>query len=79
MTQPHRPGDHIINRYLPDCSDEDREIARTRLQGMAALLLKIAIREVKEEQERDLLAGESSIPVGVLEENRNRSCMKCSI
>ena len=79
MTQPHRPGDHIINRYLPDCSDEDREIARTRLQGMAALLLKIAIREVIEGRKRDLLAGGSSIPVGVLEENRNRSCMKCSI
>ena len=79
MNKQNRPGDYIINKYMPDCSDADREMARTRLQGLAALLLKIAIREVREEQKCGFWRGESSIPVGVLEENTNRSWMKSSI
>lgn len=50
MNKIKRPGDQIIDKYMPNCSDEDREIARERLQGLAKILLDIAMREVREEQ-----------------------------
>ena len=49
MEKPRRPGDQIIDRYMPGCSDEAREIARARLQGLAKILLRIAMREVRED------------------------------
>ena len=45
----HRPGAYILNRYVPHLSGADRELARERLQGLAKLLLRIAMREVREE------------------------------
>ena len=45
----HRPGDVILDHYVPHLGPEDREIARERLQGLAKLLLRIAIRQVREE------------------------------
>ena len=45
----HRPGDYILDRYVPHLSGADRELARERLQGLAKLLLRIAMREVREE------------------------------
>ena len=47
----HRPGDHILDRYVPHLSGADRELARERLQGLAKLLLRIAMREVREEMQ----------------------------
>ena len=44
----HRPGDYILDRYVPHLSGADRELARERLQGLAKLLLRIALREVRE-------------------------------
>ena len=47
----HRPGDHILDRYVPHLSGADRELARERLQGVARLLLRIAMREVREKMQ----------------------------
>lgn len=45
-----RPGDHILDHYVPHLNDADREIARERLQGLAKIMLDIAIRKVEEER-----------------------------
>ena len=44
-----RPGDVIIDHFMPGCSDEDREVARERLQRFAGWLVGIAIRQTCEE------------------------------
>src|SRR5579863_3052453 len=49
MTPSRKPGDNIIDHFMPDCSDEDREIARERLQQYAGLLDRIAMRQTCEE------------------------------
>lgn len=46
-----RPGDQILDRHVPHLTGADRELARSRLQGLARLLLQIAMRQVREEQE----------------------------
>ena len=52
MEQPsgHRPGDIILEHFVPHLTGADRELARTRLQGLARLMLKVAMREVREER-----------------------------
>ena len=49
----YRPGDAILDRYVPHLTAAEREIARERLQGLAKLLLRIAMREVREEMQAD--------------------------
>ena len=51
-----RPGDVILDRYMPDASPEEREAARTNLYGFVAVLLRIATREATEEAERAIRA-----------------------
>ena len=51
----HRPGNHILDRHVPHLTGANRELARERLQGLAKLLLRIAMREVRE----DMQAAES--------------------
>ena len=46
-----RPGDQILDRYVPHLTGADRELARERLQGLAKLLLRIAMRQVHEEMQ----------------------------
>jgi hypothetical protein len=46
----HRPGDIILDHFVPHLKGEDRELARKRLQGLAKLLLTAAIREVRSER-----------------------------
>lgn len=46
-----RPGDDILDRYVPHLTAADRELARERLQKLARLLVKIAARQVREERE----------------------------
>ena len=48
---PRQPGDQIIDRYCPNLTLEEREIARERLRGLAKILVKIAVRQVREERE----------------------------
>ncbi len=46
-----RPGDQILDRHAPHLSGTDRELARERLQGLAKLLLNIAMRQVREDMQ----------------------------
>jgi hypothetical protein len=49
-----RPGDDILDRYVPHLTGVDRELARERLQGLAKIMLTIAMRKVDEDiQEQD--------------------------
>lgn len=48
-----QPGDIILDRYVPHLGPADREVARERLQRLARLLVKIAMRQVREEREAD--------------------------
>ena len=50
----NRPGDAILDHFVPHLAGADRELARERLQGLAKLMLDVAIRKVREDvQERD--------------------------
>ena len=49
----HRPGDIILDRYVPHLGPLDREVARERLQGWMRWKLRIIMREVLEEQQCD--------------------------
>jgi hypothetical protein len=37
----HRPGDIILNKYLPHASPEEREAARENLKRLARLLIRV--------------------------------------
>ena len=45
----HQPGDLIIERYLPNCTPEIREQAQENLRRYAKVLVKIAMRVLREE------------------------------
>ena len=45
-----RPGDDILDHYVPHLTGADRDLARARLEGLATLLVKIAVRQVREER-----------------------------
>jgi hypothetical protein len=47
-TPPAKPGDLILNRYMPNASDAEREEARQNLYGFAATLVRIAARRADE-------------------------------
>jgi hypothetical protein len=53
-----RPGDQIIDRYMPDATEEEREAARANLYAFVAVLLRIATREALEETEREIRAND---------------------
>jgi hypothetical protein len=39
-----RPGDYILNRYMPDATDEEREVARENLKRFARFLVRVHLR-----------------------------------
>jgi len=47
---PH-PADRVIQRFAPGLSAERHALARTRLEALADVLARIAIRQAREEQE----------------------------
>ena len=47
-----RPGDLILDRYMPDASEAEREEARENLRAYAAVVLQIATRLATEEYEQ---------------------------
>lgn len=53
MTKTRRPGDLILDRYMPHASEEAREEARDRLRRLALLFIKIGDRLEREGRERD--------------------------
>ena len=49
---PQRPGDLILNRYMLNASEEEREAARENLREFAIAIVGIAERIAKEKAER---------------------------
>lgn len=47
-----RPGDLILNRYMPNASEEEREAARENLREFATVVVGVTKRIAKEEAER---------------------------
>lgn len=45
----HRPGDIILNHFVPHLEGPDRELARERLQQFAGWLVQVAMRQAREE------------------------------
>jgi hypothetical protein len=43
-----RPGDLIIDRYMPDATPEEREEAHANLRRFLKALLRVAVRVTKE-------------------------------
>lgn len=50
--QSRRPGDQIIDRFLPDISPEERELAHERLRAMVHVVLRIGRRLAGEAKAR---------------------------
>jgi hypothetical protein len=48
MEPTRRPGDFILDRYMPDAPPKERESARRRLYDFVGTLLRIAIRQDNE-------------------------------
>jgi hypothetical protein len=58
-----RPGDLILNRYMPNASGAEREEARENLRAYAAVVLRIATRLATEEYEQAIRAkGADAVP-----------------
>lgn len=47
-----RPGDLIFNRYMPNATEQEREAARENLREFALIIVGIAKRLAREENER---------------------------
>jgi hypothetical protein len=44
-----KPGDAILDRYMPNASYEEREAARASLYRFVGILVRIALRELAKE------------------------------
>ena len=53
LGEPHRPGDLILDRYMPYATKEEREAARENLRQYAEVILRIATRLAEEKAERE--------------------------
>jgi len=59
-----RPGDLILERYMPNASDAELEDARENLRAYAAVVLRIATRLTTEEHEQAIRAkGTDTVPL----------------
>lgn len=65
-----RPGDVILNRYMPNASDAEREDARANLYAFAAAFLRICTRIARERDEEAIRTKRSS---GVDSNHESRS------
>ena len=61
----HRPGDIILDHFVPHLDGADRELARERLQQFAGWLVGIAMRQAREEM--DVRDSRDSQSVGTIE------------
>ncbi len=59
-----RPGDFILDRYMPDATAEEREVARENLRAFALVVVGIARRLAQEEREQAIRA-RTDITVGL--------------
>ena len=51
-----RPGDFILDRYMPHATAEEREVARENLRAFALVVVGIARRLALEEREQAIRA-----------------------
>lgn len=58
MEPERRPGDLILDRYMPEAAPEVRETARRRLFDFVGVMLRIAVR-LEAEKRRGLNSPES--------------------
>ena len=64
----HKPGDLIINKYMPDATPEQKEEARENLRAFARLIVRVETRlareawEAKQKELENVPAPESSNP-----------------
>ena len=56
--QEHRPGDLILDRYMPNAGETEREAARENLRAYAMVVLRIASRLATGEYEQEIRATE---------------------
>jgi len=54
-----RPGDLILNRYMLNATEEEREEARENLRAYATVIMRIATRLATEEYEQEIRAREA--------------------
>ena len=47
-----KPGDLIIDRYMPNASEAEREEARENLKAHLAVVYRIAVRVARDEKTR---------------------------
>lgn len=52
-----KPGDIILDRYMPDATAEEREQARENLKALAAVLIQIDARLAVEAVDKELRKG----------------------
>lgn len=57
-----RPGDFILDRYMPNATVEEREIARENLHAFAVVVVGIARRLALEER-KQAIRGRTDITV----------------
>ncbi len=50
------PGDLILDRYMPNATETEREEARETLRAYAMVILRIATRLATEEYEQEIRA-----------------------
>jgi hypothetical protein len=56
----HRPGDYILDRYLPDASPEVREEARENLRRLVDLMMRVHERLAADNPQPTIRAPEES-------------------
>ena len=54
--QTRQPGDLILDRYMPDATPEEREVARENLKRLARLMLRVEVRKAREWYEQQIRA-----------------------
>jgi hypothetical protein len=57
--KPRRPGDLILDRYMPNATGEEREEARANLKAYVAVVLRKKQRLAREAGERRIRAIDS--------------------
>lgn len=63
----HRPGDTILDHFVPHLEGADRELARERLQQFAGWLVGIAMRQAREELDsRDSRKSDSIVTIEMI-------------
>ena len=66
--QNRRPGDLILDRYMPNATVEEREVARENLRAFAVVVVGIAKRLALEEREQAIRANDR----GTLDSEKRR-------